>query len=685
MCLKYVRAALICIVLILTPTLVASAQGTPTLFISQVDAGDFPNVKFSLRAVDANNAAIGNLSASDIEVFENEQPVKNVDIAARDDTPINLIYVIDLGRRANYTTVGVENIQKAILFPMANGEFRENADSIAIIAETNDGSGDTTTTALDATQTGLVATNFVNSMSFRAGAGPTAGLEGVRSAIEMAGNTGAPRSAATAIIFVTTSIDQPAEDQLSQIVSDLDSAAHNQYVPIYVMHTDTNGKSFEYLEPLATDSGGQYLQLKKDTDQAALEAFYSPIFDQRAAYTVSFRSTLGISGTRTIGVAPAATGTVTDTATYDINLSPVSVAITSPAAGEQYPVEIDVTKEGRTANPNSITVKAAITPSADGVSRSLVNAELVVDGVPAQHQALQPGDTAADFTWNINASVIGDEANGTTVPHTFQVRVTDELGIQAESAPVTINLAVQVKKPGLPTWAIVAIALVIGLIMLVVVGGVVAFLVIRSRRGKQPAVVPSPGGARPAAMDLSKTLIAPDASDDVASLVVLEGPPDMVGEALRLTQRVTKLGRNAAQVDMAFFADTNSTVSSLHCNITRYQGDYYLTDNGSTNGTLVNNSKLSPNEPVLLTDGDEIVLGDVRLKGVKLQFKAPTAAPAGALRTVGHMLDSSPSRETMIESDEGYTGDETMIEGDDLDDEWDSTRSEDAGRTDQNR
>ncbi len=679
MYLKYIRAAVVCIVLLLMPTLVVSAQGAPELFVSQVDAGNFPSVTFTLRAIDANNATIGNLSAGDIQVFENDQPVQNFDIAARNDTPLDLIYVIDLGRRANYTALGVRNIQDAILFPVTNGGFQENVDSITIVAETNDGSGDTTTTALDATQTGLVATNFLNSMSFRTGAGPTAGLEGVRSAISMVGDTGSPRSAATAIIFVTTSIDQPAEDQLTQIVSDLDSAAHDQYVPIYVLHTDTNGKSFEYLEPLATDSGGQYLQLKKDTDQAALEAFYSPIFEQRTAYTVSFRSTLGTSGTRTIGVAPAATGTVTDTGTYDIILSPVSVAITAPAAGEQYPVEIDVTKEGRTANPGSISVKAAITPSADGISRALVNAELIVDGVPAAHQALQSGDTAANFTWNINASAIGDEANGTSVPHIFQVRVTDELGIQAESAPVTVNLVVQVKKPGLPTWAIVVIVLVVAFIMLVVVGGAVVFLVIRSRRGKQPAATPSPASAHRAGTGLSKTLIAPDAQDDVASLVVLEGPPDMVGQVLQLTQRVTKLGRNPAQVDMAFFADTNSTVSSQHCSITRYQGSYYLTDDGSTNGTLVNNSKLSPNEPILLADGDEIVLGDIRLKGVKLQFKAPAAPPVGGLRTVGPMEEELSGSETMIELGDDYVGDETMIEADDLNNGWNSPPSGDVG------
>ena len=61
-------------------------------------------------------------------------------------------------------------------------------------------------------------------------------------------------------------------------------------------------------------------------------------------------------------------------------------------------------------------------------------------------------------------------------------------------------------------------------------------------------------------------------------------------------------------------------MSRIHCTIQQNGKFYQLTDNNSSNGTRVNGTVISANEPVQLRDNDEIVLGDLAKLGVKLRF-----------------------------------------------------------------
>ncbi|MCS6911541.1 MAG: FHA domain-containing protein, partial [Anaerolineales bacterium] len=57
---------------------------------------------------------------------------------------------------------------------------------------------------------------------------------------------------------------------------------------------------------------------------------------------------------------------------------------------------------------------------------------------------------------------------------------------------------------------------------------------------------------------------------------------------------------------------------------------FTLTDNGSSSGTRLNGRQIRPDEPVPLSDGDEVVLGDLGRSGVKFRFNliADRKAPA---------------------------------------------------------
>ncbi len=76
-----------------------------------------------------------------------------------------------------------------------------------------------------------------------------------------------------------------------------------------------------------------------------------------------------------------------------------------------------------------------------------------------------------------------------------------------------------------------------------------------------------------------------------------------------------RIGRASAEdvpeVDLTEDDGAEKGVSRLHAKIQTVQEGIMLVDLDSTNGTLLNNYRLSPNEPYPLHSGDEIRFGDL--------------------------------------------------------------------------
>ncbi|MBC7833559.1 MAG: SpoIIE family protein phosphatase [Phycisphaerales bacterium] len=82
-------------------------------------------------------------------------------------------------------------------------------------------------------------------------------------------------------------------------------------------------------------------------------------------------------------------------------------------------------------------------------------------------------------------------------------------------------------------------------------------------------------------------------------LLVLAGPPL---PPIEITKPVTTFGK-AAECDVRL---SEPTVSRRHAVIERVDGDWYITDFESHNGTFLNGQKLRPREPIPLTHGDQV-------------------------------------------------------------------------------
>ncbi|MBE6801976.1 MAG: FHA domain-containing protein [Ruminococcaceae bacterium] len=68
------------------------------------------------------------------------------------------------------------------------------------------------------------------------------------------------------------------------------------------------------------------------------------------------------------------------------------------------------------------------------------------------------------------------------------------------------------------------------------------------------------------------------------------------------------IGRNSSAVDGV--VTFNGMVSKVHCRIDKYRSKYALTDLKSANGTYINKTKLEPNKPYYIKNGDIIRLAN---------------------------------------------------------------------------
>lgn len=142
----------------------------------------------------------------------------------------------------------------------------------------------------------------------------------------------------------------------------------------------------------------------------------------------------------------------------------------------------------------------------------------------------------------------------------------------------------------------------------------------------------------------------------MAVLEVTEGPDALlngepVGKRIEIrTKRVT-LGRNPRQANIQLYSlDVPSSVSRLHCTIEFHDAlrCFFITDEGSSSGTKVDERALTPYKQHSLRNGDVIELGVLSKQGALLRFSSIYSPPerlsveggVNVKETIRHTLQS---------------------------------------------
>lgn len=599
-----------------------AAQGGIAFFVTNVDASQFPQVQFDLRAVDGDNQVVSTLSSAGVTVYENGEPVPEIELVPRTDGPVTIMYVIDQGTSSYYNSFGLNNLRLALTTLVAGGFFIDGVDTIEVLGRQFVDS-DQTVRLLPATHQGSDLISWAANFNFQRSTSPTKGLLGVDDAIKtMSELIPVPGSQTAAIIFITRYIEDPTWQVAITAAQNTALAAKQDYISIYVLQTDTSQYRSESLQALALGSRGQYVPLDRNTVSTTTGTVYQNLNTQRSVYTVRYRSVLGTSDPRQITINSPTAPTTGVGGSYQVSILPPALTITAPVADSTIERTASRGSDGVvTYDPSEMLVTADITWPENVNPRAIQLAELHLDGELQTTSQLEVTDSRVQVVWDL--ATLTEPGQRTA---NLTLRITDELNVETE-AETTVNLDIA-KPPSEAARTVLyglggtgLVLLCCGVPLLLVLVGVIVY----KRRPEETSE-----RARKILSDVQNTVVLGSKGKGIGSLKVLEGPPGLIGETFQLTRQVTMIGRNAEAAHIVFYPDEDSTISRVHCTI-REAGKYVvLVDNNSTNGTMINGQVVKPNEMVQLRDGDEIVLGNLASRGVKLKFNPGTAKPAGS-------------------------------------------------------
>lgn len=606
------------LLLLLGNVLPAAAQSGQTYFITEVDAAAFPQVSFSLRAVDLANNAVTGLNATNLAVYENGQQVQGVEITPHSDGPITYVFVIDQGSAANYTLIGLNVIRSTATTLVSGGYFDDGRDTVLVLGRQNV-SGDQTVELMPPTQAGSDLTTWAANFNFARGSGRTKGLLGVEDAIARVNQlVPVPGSQTTAIIYITRYIEDPTRTVAETAAQNTAALARTGYISVHVLQTDPNQLQSSALEILAEASDGSYAGIRASTALGAATTMYESIDAQRTYYSVAYRSPVAESGERQITINTPERPGQGVIGLYNIELEPPALSIVEPVPGSTVRSEPKYAPDGETLVFETTRIRvAAEIDWPDGFPRQLQSAELLVNGVVEDRVGIGGEQAMVEFSWDLSdVTEVGSNAIE------LEVRATDELGLEGSTdsnVNVEVTLPPTPEPEGLqitPTFFLVGTPLlcVLGVLTAGVVGGAIYFI----RRRSGPGVVT----ADEAPDEVGATVMGPEAVGGLAlaTLTVIEGPKGLIDEPLKIITEKTTLGRHPSLTDLSFYADEPSSVSRIHCTIELVDKVFQVTDNNSSGGTRLNGRKIQPDTPVDLADGDELVLGDLARRGVKLRF-----------------------------------------------------------------
>ena len=170
--------------------------------------------------------------------------------------------------------------------------------------------------------------------------------------------------------------------------------------------------------------------------------------------------------------------------------------------------------------------------------------------------------------------------------------------------PVSPPPPAAIQKGGVPLPLVIA--------GIIVIMGVIILFVILKRKPKVP--LQSGPGRDPIDPSGQEGLPMPQAKlIDVDSVISKEN--------LILVKSDTRVGRESHN-DIVIPKDT---ISSDHATIKYKDGNFYLEDQRSSNGTSLNNKKIEPNKSILLKNGDSI-----KFDAYEFRLTLPEQTPAGA-------------------------------------------------------
>lgn len=368
---------------------------------------------------------------------------------------------------------------------------------------------------------------------------------------------------------------------------------------------------------LASQTGGTYQVHKDDpTHQGVLELF-DRLMTQRNQYVLTY-STRQPKGKYTLSVTVNTDGGSAEReVTLDSVLEPARLRLTSPPEGLEVTVPYSSSVGGYAG---TLLLSVEVVPT-DGIPRNPAEVRYYANGVLIGQSTTPP---AYEFTWDLG-ELVRPSLSAPSQEYTLQAEAEDAyLGTRVTSNPVKVRITWEnLPLPrrgllwlGMYWWILLLLfLLLIGLLVLLIA-------LLRTRSQLAQRIVTGTTGVL---KGVTRRLGAmPPAS---AKLVVVKGVN--VGREIALAGPVTKIARDAQFGDFALY---DEYVSNPHFSVHQDQTQFYIVDEGSTNGTRVNGMPIPPHTRILLQPDALIDVGMTRLQfkrvgGTTRQLQQPGAMP----------------------------------------------------------
>ena len=626
--------------MLVTVTPASSQTAVSRVVVTSVNVNDaFPNVRVQVKPLDANGAFIPGVAANQFSLREEGESLQIQEVKTA-SLPLNVrvVFVIDELVIAPHIQVVREAIQSFAENQMQAG------DQVEVLAASESGE---TQTIVELTDNPEVVINGIQEANYNpAEADGTLLLDTVNEGLTKLSALSENIEGLNRMVVFSVSIND------SRNLSETIENAVQLEIPVHTIllgSRDAEGALGRMaLETLA----GPGTIFSDDLNDLFANLDAQSVQDQ---YLVSYRSKADQPGEHNLVVIVG--GVSSNDVTFNLDqLDSPLVRITAPASDILITrTETFFGQDAETIQPTEQTVAVEINWPDDHPREILKEkTALVVNG---KSLGLEPiiRDNGKDpvileFNWDLR-----EENTPGKTPVSIVVEAEDELGLKgiSEPLPVTVEFVLFVGTdtcPSLISEYVPALCrnvdLILPLVSLVVAATALVIVVVYLRRNPRAqqqvkerlgTMMTRMGGTRVGGAHTGgspgATRMVEPLESAKAILVVLEGNTGTKQTEFRLNSTTT-LGRSKDHADLVFQSDQGerSPISRLHCTLIEKDGSFEVTDQGSSNGTFVNETRLKAGDRYRLKDGDILDLARVPDGGVKLKFKA-VSPPSGHMGT----------------------------------------------------
>lgn len=408
------------------------------------------------------------------------------------------------------------------------------------------------------------------------------------------------------IVVFSDGIDNKFSNRSHEAI--ITTKCSEQKIQIYTIRIGGGSGDVNNMQTLASQTNGRNVAHNGPEDTAAT-AMFDDILTQRTIYrlTYDFSEPKGDYNVR-VQVNNTAVGSGYDVTTVSSRLEPPSISL-QPLDAARYTVEYSKTLEAYV--PLSITFQVDLN-TVDNIEHPLSNVSYYLNDNFIGTSDLSPNYTyhwypSKEYTptqqtitekYTVKAEAV-DQYLNTRISTENPTQITVEW--QAEEIDIIEATTEEVKENW---WQVIFLfGLFLGLVILLI-------LLIRTRSEVARKLVTR---TTTALKGMTQRLGFGSQAPASAKLMVIRGPN--AGNEYKISTQLSKIGRDPQSCDFALY---DQYTSNPHFSIINEKTQYYIVDENSTNGTILNGSRLAPGQRYSLPVDSLIEVGNVQLQFKRL-------------------------------------------------------------------